>query len=93
MTQPNRTVVWEPQFEREFLAIIPDVRRADEFISGVVWNLSRDPEEGVQSSPGSSVWMIFMHEFPNVPALTIYYTFNDECVQLRSVRCSVQGFG
>jgi hypothetical protein len=90
---PNRSIRWEERFENEFREIMPDIRRADEFLAGVDWKLSRNPETGVLAYPDSAVWMLFMHELPESPSLTIYYTFDDEYVYLLSIQCDTHGFG
>ena len=41
-----RTVVYESEFDDELEEIEPEFERADEFIRGTEWVLSRDPESG-----------------------------------------------
>ena len=93
MALPNRSICWEERFEREFREIMPDVRRADEFLAGIDWKLSRDPSVGVQAFSDSKIWLLFMHDLPGSPGLTLYYRFDDQYVYLLSIQISTQAFG
>jgi hypothetical protein len=62
------------------VALISDVRRADEFIEGAEWVLSRSPWEGTPVGPMSSVWFLPMEEVPDLPLVVLYYCFDDDYV-------------
>ena len=42
-----RTIIRDPDFEREMARIVPSVQRADEFLEGAEQILSRTPEAGL----------------------------------------------
>lgn len=82
----RRTVVREKVFERDLRLILDThAERADAFLAGVEELLSRTPEMGLHL-PESSVWAVGSeptaeHQVP----LVIFYTFDDETVNLLGV--------
>ena len=80
-----RTVREEPLFLEQLAKIEPDVQRADEFLEGVVWLLSREPGYGTQIQTGSSVWAVPAVFSPAMNQLTVYYTFDNNQVYLLSI--------
>ena len=85
---PNlRQIVEEPRFESEKHAIEPNAPLLDAALHGVTWTLARSPEVGQQTiSP--TVWAIPTHPMLGVPALVIYYCFDDATVRLLSIEVS-----
>lgn len=90
--------MWQPdnqnrteQFENELLKIIPDYRIADEFIAGAEWVLARNPYLGTQLS-FSDVWHFPMEDFPELPQLSLLYTFNAEKVFFLSLIVTARPF-
>ena len=71
-------------FERQLREIIPDARRADEYVEGAENVLSRDPAYGTQLED-SDVWFLPMEDVPDMPQVMLYYTFNDERVFFISI--------
>jgi len=74
-------------FERQLREIIPDARRADEYVEGAERVLSRDPTYGTQLDD-SDVWFLPIEHVPDMPAVVLYYTFNDERVFFISIEMS-----
>lgn len=93
MSSPRYTIVWQKRFEQELLAIQANIERVDESIAAIEWALSCNPENGSQLQPGSRVWVMFTLETPFLPALIVYYTFDDNHVYLESVRVTTSGLG
>lgn len=81
-----RSIVKEASFEEDLRGIEPDAKRADEFIEGAEWVLSRNPTIGTQVNPNSCVWFLPTTETSSVMPLVVYYTFNEERVHLLSVQ-------
>jgi hypothetical protein len=71
-------------FARQLREIIPEAERADEYIEGAEWVLSRDPTYGTQLN-GSDVWFLPMENVPDMPSIVLYYTFDDERVYFISI--------
>lgn len=80
-----REVIQEPSFTRELHRLIKDAKRADEFIDGVVWLLARSPRQGRQIS-NSHVWYAPMKQKVGILPIVIYYTFDDDFVNLMSIQ-------
>ena len=81
-----RQIIEEHLFSAQLQDLVPNSKRADEFVAGAVWALARDPEIGTQMRPGSLVWAVPINEYaPGVGKVVIYYTFNDERVHLISI--------
>lgn len=72
----RRTILFDEQLDN----LIPDVRRADEFIEAAEWTLSRNPREGSRVGPAASVWFLPMEEIPGLPLVVLYYCFDDHYV-------------
>lgn len=86
-----RSIEHTEQYEREMQAIMPDARRADEFIEGTVWLLCRRPEYGTPIVAGSSVRFVSVtKEAVDIPPLVLYYTFNENYVYFLSIQVSCQ---
>lgn len=79
----DRTVVEGETFRREKAAIEPNARRMDEILDAITWKLARQPESGIEVSPG--VWATLTVPWPGAPALAIYYAFDRDRVTLLSV--------
>jgi len=82
-----RGVVKETRFEEQLADIEPNVKRADEFVEGAEWTLSRDPTaKGTQVADNSCVWFLPTNDVPAAPSLVIYYTFDEKKVYLLSIQ-------
>ncbi len=80
-----REVIEEPRFALELRALIPNAKRADEFIDGAKWTLCRDPFSGRRIS-NSHVWFLPMEETPGLLPIILYYTFDDDYVNFLSIQ-------
>jgi hypothetical protein len=84
LPEKMREIVEEHRFADELAALIRRARRADEFIDGAKWVLSRDPTKGKRIG-SSHVWFLATEEIPQteegVPGILpiiLYYTFDDD---------------
>ena len=81
-----REIIEEHRFSSGLQDLVPNSRRADEFVEGAKWTLCRDPEQGTQVRPGSPVWAIPVNEYaPGVQNVVIYYAFDSERLHLLSI--------
>jgi hypothetical protein len=80
-----RQIIEEHRFALELQALIPNAKRADEFVDGAKWVLSRDPSSGRRIG-SSHVWYLPMEEIPEHLPIVLYYTFDDERVNLLSIQ-------
>jgi hypothetical protein len=80
-----REIIEEHRFADELAQIIDDVRRADEFIDGAKWLLSRAPKSGTQIG-SSNVWFLPMKEVPAIMPVIMYYTFDEHFVNFLSIQ-------
>jgi hypothetical protein len=90
-----REIVEEHRFVVELAALLPNARRADEFINGAKWVLGRDPFKGKRIGT-SSVWFLPMEEIPKtdesppgILPVVLYYTFDDDYVNFLSIQETV----
>ena len=77
------TVIEEHYFTLQLKRIIADAQRADEFIDGAKWVLSRNPTEGFQVS--ENVWFLPMTDTPESVTLNLYYTFDETKVYFLAI--------
>jgi hypothetical protein len=84
------------RFHRECKAIIPDAKRMDEILKGVRDQIESDPDgskikdKDVKSSVKkvqgtANVWAAPTTNFPDAPALLVYYKINSDHVELVSI--------
>ena len=71
--QRFREIVEADEFAEQLSLIESDAKRADEFLDGLKWILSRDATKGVLLA--GNVWMFYTSQFLSVP-LVIYYSFD-----------------
>jgi hypothetical protein len=81
-----RTVNRRPAFDQEFKQLCPDFAKAEEFLFGIEWTLSRHPEKGTQIKQGSPVWYMTVDPEIDLPGAVVYYTFDDTKVFLMSIK-------
>jgi len=81
-----REIIHSPRFNRELDSLLPGAKRADEFVRGAEWILSRNPETGHRISENSAVWMIALTELSETTPIVLYYTFDDEKVWFLSIQ-------
>lgn len=79
-----RTVVYERTFDDQLNSLEPNFERADDFISGAEWILSRNPEFGTLVDEESFIWFLPILDIFET-SLGISYTFNDEYVYCLSI--------
>lgn len=73
--RPNRSIVYDPDFDAQLTAIKGDFFAAEECLQGLLWILVRDPEAGFLSdTPHVWYFPLVRSDFPPV---TVFYTFND----------------
>lgn len=86
MSAKLRQIIKEKRFERELGRIRTNPRRADDFVEGAEWILSRDPECGSQATEDPPVWFLGIEDESSHMTAGIYYIFNEHCVWLLSIR-------
>jgi len=84
-----REIIEEFQFTDELRELMPDFVRADEFVEGAKFVLSRNPEYG--SLVGRNVWFLPMWSVEEGRSLSLYYTFDSEHVFLLSIQIATSG--
>jgi len=72
-----RTVIELESFSKQKDLINKDVRYMDQILNGVIWTLSHSPTVG-QETDVKEIWAIAT----NPPPLIVYYSFNEEQVDL-----------
>ena len=85
LPQKMREIIEEHRFAFELQALIPRAQRADEFIDGAKWVLSRDPFRGKRLG-SSHVWFLAMDELEDHLPIILYYTFDDDHVNFLSIQ-------
>jgi len=80
-----REIVEEHRFAEELQAIEKDARKADEFVDGAKWVLSREPRTGTRIGK-THVWFLPIAESQLVDPVVLYYTFDDDAVYFLSIR-------
>ena len=88
MTKPqheHREIVEEHCFIEELGKLIANARRADEFIDGAKWVLSRYPKAGTLIGKGP-VYFLPMGESTVADPVVLYYAFDGERVYFLSIR-------
>ena len=76
-----RTIRESPEFVQQKQRIEPDARRFDDQLHSVTWALARKPE--LFSKVGrTKLYCIKTDPWPDAPRLRIYYTFDDDSVDL-----------
>lgn len=88
LPEKMRVIIEEHRFAFELQALIPNAKRADEFIDGAKWVLSRDPSKGKRIGK-SHVWFLPMEEIPGILPVILYYTFDDSYVNFLSIQETV----
>ncbi len=79
-----RDVVYQPQFDQQLNELVSDIRRVDEFIRGVEWQVCREPHSGQQIT--ANVWAIPLNSPPAGENLIIYYTFDTDHIWFLAIR-------
>jgi len=82
---PYREILEEAQFASELRAIEKSARRADEFVEGAKWVLSRDPKAGIRMGKGH-VWFYPVATSNSLDSVVLYYTFDKDRVYFLSIR-------
>lgn len=83
-----REIIEEHRFTLELAALFPKAQRADEFIDGAKWTLSRDPFSGRRIG-NSHVWFLSIEQIAGILPIILYYTFDDDYVNFLSIQESV----
>jgi hypothetical protein len=64
----------------------PDVKRLDEILEGITFNLARSPEQGFPVSPDRRVWFMKTVDWVrDLPQVRIWYRFDDATVELLTI--------
>lgn len=79
-----RTIIEEDLFRRQKSKLRISVKRLDEILEGITWALSKRPE-AFHNVPGTNLHLIKTDPFSALPALHVWYKFDDECVYLLSI--------
>lgn len=73
------------KFSAQLQDFLPNVARAEQFMSGVRWALERNPSSGAKLN--STVWFISSSSnVVDVGNLSVYYTFDETKVYLLAIR-------
>jgi hypothetical protein len=81
-----RTIIESDRFEREKAEIEPDAAKLDGALEGVTIAVARQPDQVGKSTASRHVWAVTTHALLGVPALIVYYLFDENSVTLLSVR-------
>jgi hypothetical protein len=81
----HRTVVCDSCFDKSRSKISQSVERWDEIFRGIEWALCRVPEKG-QATSAPGIYALTTDDWPNVPAMVVYYQFDEDEVTLLDVR-------
>lgn len=86
-----RQIVKTHPFEVQLRDLIKDgVKAADEFIEGLEFALARKPEIGSRvTTDDPPIWFVPVVHVDRVTPMTVYYTFDDECVYLLSIQLAI----
>ncbi len=77
----GRSIVYDPAFEREIERLGIDYERLDEALTGIEWGMSNSPEVFPEVY-GSKLRMAKTIPAPSLPALRIWFTFNETTVTI-----------
>ena len=91
MTEPQperkyREIVEEHGFAEELGKLIGNARRADEFVEGAKWVLSRYPEAGTPIGTKGLVYFLPIGDSTVADSVVLYYTFDEGRVYFLSIR-------
>lgn len=81
-----RTLIQTSRFEQELAALLRDDQVKDA-LRGIKWFLERTPEKGIRTESGD-VWAMTTVGVRDVPPLIVFYVFDDEEVELSSIRAT-----
>jgi hypothetical protein len=84
--RPCRTIVETEQFASELQDLVPNARRADEFIDAAKILLSRHPHQGHPISLDPPVYFLPINHSKTVTDVVLYYTFTSTEVFFLSIR-------
>ena len=88
LPEKMREIIEEHRFSLELQALVPNAKRADDFIEGAIWALSRNPSKGRRIG-SSHVWFLPMEDVPGLLPVVLYYTFDDDFVNFLSIQETV----
>lgn len=71
--QRFREIVESREFCEQLSLLERDEKRADDFLDGLKWLLSKDPTQGIRLS--GNFWMFHSSKFSSVP-FVVYYSFD-----------------
>jgi hypothetical protein len=85
---PKRTVRESHKFEEELKAAIVKYPRIEDAWVGISWLLSRGPQEGAAIGNGHYLmkFVSYLELDVKVPGITILYRFDDEFVDIHSLK-------
>lgn len=81
----HRTIVESARFKSERAAIAPSISRWDEVFRAVEWGLAQAPEVAGKATHVDGVFAIPTDDWPDVPAVVVYYRFDESTVTLLSL--------
>lgn len=84
-----RFIHYSDRFNKELAAISPDAPRAQEFVDGLSFLLSRNPEIGTRVHGTKGMWYKSMTEIEGHPPVIVFYRFTRYHVYLESVVTSL----
>ena len=84
MAGPYRTIREGKGFAEQKKNLRHSAKRLDEVLDGVTWALCRKPD-CFPGLPDIKLYLAKTDPFPDVPALYIWYTFDDDTVTLLGI--------
>ena len=84
--EPLRHVIREHRFERELRALIPDGRKADEFIEAAEYVIARDPHAGICLPLLEPPLWLMPLPLIGGEQVSLFYTFDETTVTFVSIQ-------
>jgi len=81
-----REIVEHDRFREELAALEKDAKKADEFIDGAKWVLTRGPSLAGTMIGKGPVWFLPIADSPIIDAVVLYYAFDDDHVYFLSIQ-------
>jgi hypothetical protein len=80
----HKTVVESSSYTEARRLLEVDCKRLDEILEGIVWELSRRPQD-FPRAPYTDLYCIATAQFTDIPSLWIWYVFDEHTVTLEHI--------
>jgi hypothetical protein len=90
LSKPLRNIVEDNSFKQAFEVLKISYRRLDDVMAGVCVALATNPEL-FPKIPDTSLSLVKTRDFPSVPALRIFFTYNATDVHLHYIEIIQSG--